>query len=117
MCAVPVQRRLFPIHQIHTSALTSREVRMSTGTGPFALCSFRFANIAQCVCFCKCANLSTYSTIMHGHIGNRLLALMRYRINSNIGAAPIKVPPRGIVYFSRSNCKRPWALELIVGGT
>ena len=65
------------MHQIHTSALTSREVCMSTSTGLFALCSFRFADAAQSVCFCMCANLSTYSSIMHEHTRNRLLTLMR----------------------------------------
>ena len=34
-----------------------------------------------------------------------------YCIISNIGAAPIEVPPRAYLIFSHSNCKQPWALE------
>ena len=41
--------------------------------------------------------------------------LQIYHIISNIGAAPIEAPPRAYTIFSRSNCKRPWALELILG--
>ena len=37
------------------------------------------------------------------------------RIISNTGTVPIKVPPRAYLIFSRSNCKRLWALELILG--
>ena len=40
-----------------------------------------------------------------------------YHIISNIGAAPIKAPPRTYPTFSCSNCMHPWALELILGGT
>ena len=42
-------------------------------------------------------------------------SLHYYCIISNIGAAPIKAPPRAYPIFSRSNCKLPWALELILG--
>ena len=45
------------------------------------------------------------------------IKLCGYRINTNTGVAPIKAPLRGILYFSRSNCKRLRALELILGGT
>ena len=75
----------------------------------------------------SCAVYSSLSSRIRRHVADlrvlgpctaklKALSDVIYCIISNIGAASIEASPGITVFFSRSNCKRPWALELILGG-